>query len=120
MTPTDLSAAGRLIVEEKYRVDIDDRRVVSLTVVHLAPGVVEPTHTHPGLEILYTLTGRGHVDLDGTSVALNAGEVVHVTEGTAKAIANDSDRSLSVLAVLVLDRDRPPFSPITSGEQTTT
>jgi quercetin dioxygenase-like cupin family protein len=119
MTATDLFATGRLIVEEKHRVDINDRLVVSLTVVQLAPGVVEPAHTHPGFEILFGLSGHGHVDLDGSPTPLNVGQAVYVPEGTVKAITNDSDQTLSVLAVLVLDRSRPPFTPIGSGEQST-
>jgi quercetin dioxygenase-like cupin family protein len=120
MTTTDLFASGRLTVEEKHRVDIDDRRVLSLTAVRLAPGVVEPAHTHPGFEILYGVSGHGHVDLDGSATPLDAGQAVYVPEGTVKAIVNDSDQPLSVLAVLVLDRNRPPFTPVGSGEQTTT
>jgi quercetin dioxygenase-like cupin family protein len=119
-TSTDPFATSRLTVEEKHRVDIDDRRVLSLTVVQLAPGVVEPTHTHPGFEILFGLAGRGHVDLDGTRTPLNPGQVVYVPDGTVKAITNDSDQPLSVLAVLVLDRGRPPVTPVTGAEQATT
>lgn len=116
---TDLFGDGRLIIEEKHRVDIDDQRVLSLTVVQLAPGVVEPTHTHPGFEILYGLTGQGHVNLDGARTALSAGQVVYAPNGTVKAITNASDQSLSVLAVLVLDRHRPPFTPVTGAERAT-
>jgi quercetin dioxygenase-like cupin family protein len=111
-TIADLFATGRLVLEEKHRVDIDDRRVLSLTAVRLAPGVVEPAHTHPGFEILYGLSGHGHVDLNGALTALAAGQVVHVPEGAVKAIGNDGDEPLSVLAVLILDRSRPPFPPV--------
>jgi quercetin dioxygenase-like cupin family protein len=101
-----------IVVREKHRADLDDRRVLSLTVVRLDPGVVEPAHTHPGFEVLYGLSGRGHVVLDGTArTPISPGAVVAVEEGAVKAISNDGDEALEVLAVLVLDRGRPPFLP---------
>jgi quercetin dioxygenase-like cupin family protein len=100
-------------VQEKHRIDLDERRVRSLTVVRLDSGVVEPAHTHPGFEVLYGLSGRGHVELDGTvRKPISPGIVVKVDEGAVKAITNDSDEPLEVLAALVLDRDRPLFVPI--------
>lgn len=104
-----------VLVDEKHRADLDEQRVLSLTVVRLDPGVVEPPHTHPGFEVLYGLSGHGHVKLDGTvTTPISPGAVVTVEEGAVKAIANDGDEPLEVLAVLVLDRDRPPFVPVTA------
>ena len=101
-----------ILVREMHRVDLDDRRVLSLTVVRLDPHVVEPAHTHPGFEVLYGLSGHGHVELDGTTdTAISPGAVVAVGEGTVKAVANDGAEPLEVLAVLVLDRHRAPFVP---------
>jgi quercetin dioxygenase-like cupin family protein len=111
-TVADLFSSGRLVVDEKHRIDLDERRVLSLTVVQLAAGVVEPAHTHPGFEILYGLSGRGHVTLDHVVTPLSAGQVVHVAEGTVKALANDGHEPMAVLAVLVLDRDSTPFVPV--------
>jgi quercetin dioxygenase-like cupin family protein len=113
-TVEELFASGRLAVEEKHRAHLDDQRVLSVTVVRLAPGVVEPPHTHPGFEVLYGLDGRGHVELDGRPTPLSTGQVVHVPEGTVKAIANDGHEPLTALAVLVLDSTRPPFLPATT------
>jgi quercetin dioxygenase-like cupin family protein len=105
-----------ILVEEKHRIDLDDRRVLSLTVVRLDTGVTEPAHTHPGFEVLYGLSGHGHVELDGTvRKRISPGAVVAVAEGTVKAITNVSGYPLEVLAVLVLDRDRPPFLPTAPG-----
>jgi hypothetical protein len=43
---------------------------------------------------------------------LSTGQVVHVGEGTVKALANDSNGAMTVLAVLVLDRPKAPFIPV--------
>jgi hypothetical protein len=53
-----------ILVLEKHRVDLDERRVLSPTVVRLDPGVVEPAHTHPGFEVLDGLSGHGRVELE--------------------------------------------------------
>ena len=111
-TVEDLFSSGRLVVDERHRIDLDDRRVLSLTVVQLATGVVEPPHTHPGFEILYGLSGSGHVTLDAVATPLSTGQVVHVPEGTVKALANDGDEPMTVLGVLVLDRNSAPFVPV--------
>jgi quercetin dioxygenase-like cupin family protein len=115
-TVEDLFASGRVVVDEKHRIDLDDDRVLSLTVVRLAAGVVEPAHTHPGFEILYGLSGRGHVALDGGVTPMSAGQVVHVGEGTVKALVNDGTEPMTVLAVLVLDRARTPFVPVVDND----
>jgi quercetin dioxygenase-like cupin family protein len=85
--------------------------------VRLAAGVVEPAHTHPGFEILYGLSGRGHVTLDGGVTPMSAGQVVHVGEGTVKALVNDGYEPMTVLAVLVLDRARTPFIPVADHDR---
>jgi quercetin dioxygenase-like cupin family protein len=111
--------SGRLAVEEKDRAALDDQRVLSVTTVRLAAGVVEPAHTHPNFEVLYGVAGQGRVYLDGRATPLSAGNVVHVPEGTVKAIANEADEPLTVLAVLVLDNARPPFAPVLMEDPST-
>jgi hypothetical protein len=52
-TLQDLVSTGRLAVEEKQNVALDARSTLSLLRVELAPGVTEPAHTHPGVELIY-------------------------------------------------------------------
>ena len=63
-TLDELLAAGQLIVEPKASLDIPGDQLLTVLRVELAPGAVEPPHTHPGVEILYGVAGRGEVELD--------------------------------------------------------
>lgn len=102
-----LMSDGRLKVEPTLEVPLADGRVLSLVRVDVAPGVTEPSHTHPGTEVLYGLTGNGYVTVEKRTVAIRVGEAVHVEMGKAKAISNPSRHPLSVLAVLILDPAKP-------------
>ena len=60
--------------------------------------------------------GSGRVELGRTpSKPITPGTTVPVEEEAVNAIVNDGDEPLEVLAVLVLDRDRPPFVPVEGG-----
>ena len=111
-----LQQSGQLIVDPVFQNALDGGRVLSLVRVELAPGVTEPHHIHPGPEILYGLSGRGFVDIDGTAHPIGAGAVIHVAAGGAKAIGNPTEsEALTALAVLVLDPDKPPLSVVGSA-----
>ena len=107
-----LVAAGDLTVVPEASLPLRGGQELSVLRVELAPGVAEPRHTHPGVEILRGLAGNGHVELDrGERVPLGPGAVVPVAEGRVKALVNDGDAVLRVLAVLVLEAGAPPLRP---------
>jgi quercetin dioxygenase-like cupin family protein len=111
-TLDELLAAGQLVVKPKATLDLPGHQVLSLLRVELAPGAVEPRHTHPGAEILYGLAGHGQVELDGQDVrTLTVGNVIPVEPGRVKSLRNTGHDPFAVLAVLVLDADRPPILP---------
>lgn len=115
MIPTldQLTAAGDLTVVPEASLPLRGGQVLSVLSVRLAAGVGEPRHTHPGVEILRGLAGRGHVELDGVEVvSLGPGAVVHVAPGRVKALVNDGDGPFDVLAVLVLETGEPPVHPV--------
>ena len=89
-------------------------RTVAILRVELAPGVAEPRQTHPGLEIRYGLERAGFVELDrAESIAITPDAAVRVERGQVKALRNGSAREpFSVLAVLILDQDRPPLTTV--------
>jgi len=112
LTLDELLATGQLAVEPKATLDLPGHQVLSIVRVELAPGAVEPRHTHPGAEILYGLAGHGQVELDGRNLqAVTVGDVVPVEPGRVKSLRNPGDEPFAVLAVLVLDADRPPILP---------
>lgn len=85
--------------------------MLSLAQVEIAPGITEPRHTHPGVEVLYGIGGTGYVHADGPPELIEPGRVVRIPAGTAKALTNPSETEvLAVLAVLVLDPNRPLLS----------
>jgi quercetin dioxygenase-like cupin family protein len=116
-TLDELLATGQLIVEPKTNLELPGDQVLTLLRVELAPGAVEPQHTHPGVEILYGVTGRGEVELDGqTRHPLSSGDVLPIERGHVKSLRNPGDEPFAVLAVLVLDADEPPLLPASTPE----
>jgi quercetin dioxygenase-like cupin family protein len=111
-TLDQLIAAGDLTVVPEASLPLRGGQVLSILRVTLAPGIAEPRHTHPGVEILRGLTGRGHVELDrGEQVPITPGGLVQVGQGRVKSLVNDGEDAFTVLATLILDDDKPPLRP---------
>lgn len=105
-----LIAAGDLTVVPEASLPLRGGQVLSILRVTLAPGIAEPRHTHPGVEILRGLSGRGHVELDRSErVPISPGDVVQVGQGRIKALVNDGEDALTLLATLVLEGGEPPL-----------
>jgi quercetin dioxygenase-like cupin family protein len=98
-------------VESKFKGDIEGlKENYSLTMlsVTVAPNRKEATHTHPGDEILFGVSGKGVVYIDGTKHPLGPGGVVLVRRGQKKALSNESSTEpFQVLAYLVLEKNLP-------------
>jgi quercetin dioxygenase-like cupin family protein len=112
--PADPAGASDAVrVEPKLQSLIDGKKVLSIIHAVVAPGRTEPSHRHPGLEIIYVLAGAGRIDIDGQTSDLSEGTIVQVPAGASKAMTNVSRTDvLKVLAVLVLEPGAPPVSPI--------
>ena len=116
-TRDELLVTRRLIVEPKTSMDLPGGQVLTALRVELAPGTVEPPHTHPGVEILYSVAGRGEVELGGkTRTPVGPGDVLPIDRGNVKSLRNPGDAPFAVLAVLVLDADKPPLLPAAGAE----
>jgi quercetin dioxygenase-like cupin family protein len=103
---------GDLTVVPEASLPLRGGQVLSILRVTLAPGIAEPRHTHPGVEILRGLSGRGFVELDrGERLPILPGEVVQVGRGQVKALVNDGDDAFTVVATLVLDDGEAPVRP---------
>ena len=89
----DLSVGGREAVQ--VRVD-------------LAPGVAFPSHSHPGEEIAYVLSGSLEYQFAGKSpVTLKAGESLFIPAGTVHSAKNVGTTSASELATYIVEKDKP-------------
>ena len=118
-TLDELLVTRRLIVEPKASLDLPGGQVLTVLRVELAPGTVEPPHTHPGVEILYGVAGRGEVELGGqTRLPVGPGDVLRIDRGHVKSLRNLGDAPFTLLAVLVLvlDADKPPLLPAPGAE----
>ncbi len=108
--------SGALKVESKFNADIaglQEDHYLSMLVVTVAANSTEPGHTHPGDEILFGLSGKGAVYVDGVRHELEPGAVVHVRRGQKKALSNESEAEpLRVLACLVLEKKLPPIEVV--------
>ena len=109
-----LVRSGRLTVDRKLAFELNGDRTVAIVRVALAPGVTEPRHTHPGLAILYGLDGVGFVELDHRErIPISRDTLVRVAAGQVKSLGNGSgSEPFAVLAVLVLEKDRPPLKTV--------
>jgi quercetin dioxygenase-like cupin family protein len=102
---------GTLKVESKFNSDVAglmENHALSMLVVTVAANSREPAHTHPGDEILFGLSGKGAVYIDGVRHGLEPGAVVLVRRGQKKALSSEGEAEpLRVLACLVLERKLP-------------
>jgi len=70
-------------------------------VLNFMPEQTLPTHKHPGTDVyILGLKGNGTMTVDGEDVALNEGEVIHISGDEAFAYKNDSSAPSSLHVVL--------------------
>lgn len=99
---------GAIVVDPKIQIPLRDDLMVSLALVEIAPGINEPRHTHPGIEVPYGIGGTGYVHADGPPELIEPGRVVRIPAGRAKTLTNPSETEpLVVLAVLALEPKLP-------------
>jgi quercetin dioxygenase-like cupin family protein len=88
----DLSVAGREVIQVR---------------VELAPGVVFPSHTHPGEEIIYVIEGTWAYEIAGKPVTAKAGDVLFVPAGTIHSAKNAGSGIAAELATYIVEKGRP-------------
>lgn len=106
-----LLEGGQLALAPLFDAPAEGGRQLSLLRVELAPGVTEPRHAHPGIEINQGLAGTGSVERDRRErEPIVPGSVVRVDAGRVKPLRNDdAGERFAVLAVLLLVQGRPPL-----------
>ena len=88
----DLSVSGREVIQ--VRVDLE-------------PGVVFPSHTHPGEEIIYVIEGTWEYVIVGKPVTAGAGDVLFVPAGTIHSAKNAGTGNAAELATYIVEKGQP-------------
>lgn len=89
----DLSVPGHEVVQ--VRVDI-------------SPGVLAPSHTHPGEEIIYVLEGTLEYEVAGKAlITLKAGDVLFIPAGTVHSAKNVGKDNAAELATYFVEKGKP-------------
>jgi quercetin dioxygenase-like cupin family protein len=71
------------------------------------PGSAPPGHTHPQEEeMIYVVSGRGHITTDATVVDLSPGVAVYIPPGLHHATSADAEGPLHLLTAF-----SPPVTP---------
>lgn len=83
------------------RPDITESKDLIVTRVDVEPGGGHPFHIHPTMdEVIYILSGKAEQWIEKESKTLGAGEAVFIPKKMVHATFNESDETLSFLAIL--------------------
>ncbi len=81
--------------------------------LEFAPGAREVKHTHPGPLIGYVLEGTLVLEHEGRPTATyKAGDAFYVEPGKIHLGINSSDAPVKFIAALVVEKGKPPSSPV--------
>jgi quercetin dioxygenase-like cupin family protein len=93
----DLSTPGKEMIQ--VRVDIP-------------PGVLAPSHSHPGEEIIYVLEGTFVYEVEGKApVTLTAGGVLFIPAGKVHSAKNIGTTNAAELATYIVEKGKPLVVP---------
>jgi quercetin dioxygenase-like cupin family protein len=67
--------------------------------VKFAPGAATPLHVHHGGQVLYAVSGRGFVELDGVRTEVGPGDIVVTPPGEAHVHGASDDEDFVHLSV---------------------
>jgi quercetin dioxygenase-like cupin family protein len=97
---------------QRHDLSVPGREAIQVRVA-LAPGIAFPSHTHPGEEIIYVLTGAIEYQVEGKPpVTLTAGDVLFIPPGTAHAAKNVGSDDASELATYIVEKGKPLLTPV--------
>jgi quercetin dioxygenase-like cupin family protein len=84
-----------------------------INILEFAPGAREVRHTHPGPLSGYVLEGTLTLEHEGRPVTTyKAGEAFYVDAGKIHVGINDSAAPLKFIATLVVEKGKPPATPV--------
>ena len=91
---------------QRHALSIPGREVIQVR-VDLEPGVVFPSHTHPGEEIIYVIEGTWEYQIAGKSVRAQAGDVLFVPAGAVHSAKNAGTGNAAELATYIVAKGQP-------------
>ncbi|MGO6720461.1 cupin domain-containing protein [Rhizobium ruizarguesonis] len=95
----------------KSDIDVPGHEAIQVR-VDFAPGVLAPSHTHPGEEIAFVIEGTLEYQLEGRQpVTLKAGESLFIPTGVAHSAKNVGSGKASELATYIVRKGEPLVVP---------
>ncbi|MBC2804524.1 cupin domain-containing protein [Rhizobium ruizarguesonis] len=95
----------------KSDIDVPGHEVVQVR-VDFAPGVLAPSHTHPGEEIAFVIEGTLEYQLEGRQpVTLKAGQSLFIPTGVTHSAKNVGSGKASELATYIVRKGAPLVVP---------
>ncbi|MGO7779116.1 cupin domain-containing protein [Rhizobium ruizarguesonis] len=95
----------------KSDIDVPGHEAIQVR-VDFAPGVLAPSHTHPGEEIAFVIEGTLEYQLEGRQpVTLKAGESLFIPTGVAHSAKNVGSGKASELATYLVRKGEPLVVP---------
>ena len=96
----------------KHDLSVPGREVIQV-LVEFEPGVVAPSHSHPGEEIAYVVEGTLEYALEGRPpVTLKAGETLFIPAETPHAVTNTGSGRAAELATYIVMKGKPLIAPV--------
>ena len=81
--------------------------------VTVAPGGVVGLHTHPGIEMGYTLDGEAVLSVDGQpDLIMKPGVPYSVPPGVPHMAKNTGASTIKIVATFVVEKDQPLATPV--------
>jgi quercetin dioxygenase-like cupin family protein len=81
--------------------------------VTVAPGGVVALHTHPGIEMGYTLEGEAVLSVDGQpDLIMKPGVPYSVPPGVPHSAKNTGASTIKIVATFVVEKDKPLATPV--------
>jgi quercetin dioxygenase-like cupin family protein len=95
------------------KVEFPDGYSTVTGIAEIPPGGSAGRHTHPGIETGYVLEGEASIIIEGKpELNLKAGDSYSIPAGAVHDAKTHGDKSVKVLAVYVVDKNKPLASPV--------
>jgi quercetin dioxygenase-like cupin family protein len=89
-----------------------DKYATFIYMVVVQPGGVVARHTHPGIEMGYTLEGDAVLSVEGQpDLKMTPGVTYSVPPGAIHGAKNTGDKPIKIVATFVVEKDKPLATP---------
>ncbi|MBK9081985.1 MAG: cupin domain-containing protein [Rhizobiales bacterium] len=89
-----------------------DRFATFIYMVVVQPGGIVARHTHPGIEMGYTLEGDAVLSVEGQpDLKMTPGVTYSVPPGAIHGAKNTGDKPIKIVATFVVEKDKPLATP---------